>query len=86
MKTIVAMLVKGGMTEAQAVEAVANYTEADYLAEVEAEALEEARWAEEERLYGNTDYELDLYEADEETEVIDFYFDKERRTWVIIDA
>lgn len=64
MKTIVAMLVKGGMAEAQAVEAVANYTEADYLAEVEAEALEEARWAEEERLYGCTDYELDLYEVE----------------------
>ena len=63
MKNIVAMLVKGGMVEAEAVEAVANYTEADYLAEVEAEALEEARWEEEQRLYFERmdDYEYKHY-------------------------
>lgn len=40
-------LVRIGMTEAQAIEAVADYTEADYAAEWEAEAYEaelEAQW------------------------------------------
>lgn len=61
---IVDMLVKNGMAVNEAVEAMGNYTEADYLAEVEAEALEDARWEEEQRLAGCDDYELDRYEWD----------------------
>ena len=40
MTQLVDMLVKNGMAVAEAFEAVADYTEADYLAEVEAEARE----------------------------------------------
>lgn len=41
---LVDMLVKGGMTVNEAVEALADYTEADYIAEKEQEAREEAEW------------------------------------------
>jgi hypothetical protein len=46
MTQLVDMLVKNGMAVNEAVEAVCDYTEADYIAEKEEEAREEAYWAE----------------------------------------
>ena len=43
---LVDMLVKNGMAVNEAVEAVADYTEADYVAEQEEQAREDAYWAE----------------------------------------